>query len=75
MDHLEKDNNSDEKKMSSEEEVKELLKTIAIHETKSAIAKIKLAKFAVVKGAKTLGKGAKKLSVYIEQKINDYKEK
>lgn len=74
MDNSNKDS-KDQEKMSSEEEVKELLKSIAVHEAKSAIAKIKLAKFAAVKGAQTISKGAKKFGSYVEQRINNSKKK
>lgn len=51
-----------------EEDVKDLVKSIAVFEAKSAIAKLKLAKFVVVKTIDTLGKTAKKVGNYVEKR-------
>ncbi|MFZ7121630.1 MAG: hypothetical protein ACOWWH_11865 [Eubacteriaceae bacterium] len=63
-----KDINNSEETKTEKEELADLLKSIAIFEAKSAIAKLKLLKYAAEKGAHSIGKAVDKASKFIENK-------
>ncbi|MPW25761.1 hypothetical protein GC105_08155 [Alkalibaculum sp. M08DMB] len=66
-------NDVNHKDKSSAEEFKNLIKSIAILETKSGIAKLKLAKLVIVKGSNTIKKNAIKLSEFVEKSKQENK--
>lgn len=70
MDQSNRPTTADEKPIESKENIKELLKDVAIYEAKSAIAKVKLAKIVVLKSADALGKGTKKFGAFIDKQVS-----
>lgn len=65
------DVNDSEENKTEKEELADLLKSIAIFEAKSAIAKLKLLKYAAEKGAHSIGKAVDKASKFIDNKNNN----
>jgi len=64
-----------EEKKSTADELKDLIKPIAVHEAKSAIYKAKLAGFVLQKGAIATGKAASFVSKKTSELIESHKDK